>query len=167
MQIAILLLVIFIVFFILFFKMVSKGNKQESGEEKLGVWGLLFVVFMLTLIPVVLVAFIVVVLLGSTNVINLIFSLDISTKQIIYLAIALFIYLFTLDNIFQMVGELLIGKGIGSIVLMLLIRTFAFYLLMLFIGLNQTSGFTMAIGVAIIIALMEVTFYFKEREKSS
>src|SRR5699024_3028391 len=98
--------------------------------------------------------FIMFILLGSTNVINVIFSLDISTKQIIILAAILLVYLFTIDNVFEIACELLVGKNMASILVMLLIRIFVFYLIMLLIGSNQKSGFTMAIGVAMLIALL-------------
>lgn len=166
MQIVILLSIVFIGCFLLFFRLVSKGNKQESDDKKLGYWGLFLVVFIMTLIPVVLIAIITFVLLGSTNVINLIFSLDIGTKQIIILAVVLLVYLFSLDNLFEIFAKLIIGSDFLNILFMLFIRIFVFYFITLMVGLDQTRGMVMAAGVAVMIALLEFVYFLRKKERN-
>lgn len=157
MGLAISLTAVFIISFLLILKMVYSGNKEESEENKMNLFLVILVTFLLALLPTLAIAIILFVLIGSVSSIKLLFSLDISTSQLILLAISLFIYLFTLDNLVETFLRYLIGKKILNYVMLLLIRILVFYLIGLAIGLKETNSFTIAAGVAIIICLIEAS----------
>lgn len=147
------------------FKLVYTGNKDETEKEKLGFFGVIFVVILLALLPTGTIAFFLFVLVGSTNAINILFSLDINTNQVIFLAIALLVYLFSIDNIIEIVVKYIVGQRIFYFLIMMLIRILASYAIGLFIGLNQNNSLTIAVGVSLIIFLFEVAYFLKIKQK--
>lgn len=165
MKIVITLFVAFIISFLLIFTFVYRGNKQEPEKEKDGLVMVTFVSVMLALLPTVLIGIILFILLGSANTFNMIFSLDISTNQLIVLAISLLIYLFTIDSIIEIIMKYILGKNIFFYSILLLIRIFAFYVIGRLIGLNETVSITVAAGVTFIILLIETLYILREKNK--
>ncbi len=165
MGIIITLSIVFFISFMLIFKLVYSGNKEESEKEKLGFFGVIFVVFLLALLPTAAIAFFLFVLLGSTNAINTLFSLQIGTKQVIFLAISLFVYLFSIDSIIEIVVKHIVGQRVFYFFIMMLIRILASYTIGLFIGLNQNNSLIIAAGVSFIIFLFEVLYFMKTKQK--
>jgi|SRR5690625_2423371 len=166
MGVVISLIVVFIISFLLIFKLVYSGNKEESESDKLNFPSVVFVGCLLALLPTAAIAFIIFVLLGSTSAVNVIFSLEISRNQLIILAISLFIYLFSIDSIIEIIVEYIVGKNnTFYFSILLLIRIVAFYLIGFFIGLSQSNSFTMAVGITVIIFLIEVFYHLREKNK--
>lgn len=165
MGIIISLAVVFFISFMLIFKLVYSGNKDEPENEKLSFFGVIFVVFSLALLPTGAVAVVLFVLVGSTNAINILFSLQISTNQVIFLAIAIFIYLFSIDFIVEIVMKYIVGQRLVYFFVIMLIRILAFYAIGLFIGVNQNNSLIIAVGVSIIIFLFEVLYFLKTKQK--
>ena len=165
MGIIITLSIVFFISFMLIFKLVYSGNKEESEKEKLGFFGVIFVVFLLALLPTATIAFFLFVLLGSTNAINTLFSLQISTKQVVFLAISLLVYLFSIDSIIEIVVKHIVGQRVFYFFIMMLIRILASYAIGLFIGLNQNNSLIIAAGVSLIIFLFEVLYFLKTNQK--
>lgn len=90
MKIFISLLVVFIISFFLVFKLVYSGNKEETEEGKLNFFLVIFVSFLLALLPTAAIGLMLFVLLGSANTVNMVFSLNINLNQLIVLTISFF-----------------------------------------------------------------------------
>lgn len=165
MKIAIVLAAVFILSFIFTFKLVYSGNKTASNDEKLSIFGVCFIVTLLALLPTATIAFIIFVLLGSTNVVNMLFSLQIGVNEIIIFVIGLLVYLFSLDSLIELIVKQIVGKNMFYFILLFLIRTLASYAIGLLIDLDQTNSFIIGAGVAFMIGLVEVLYYMREKEK--
>lgn len=165
MKVVVSLVVIFIISFLLLLKLVYSGNKQESGENKMGPILIVFVVTILALLPTAAMGLVLFALIGSTNTVNMIFSLNLSMKQLIILAVSFLVYLFTIDSIIEMVVKHILGKGMFYYSAVLLIRIGAFYVIGEVVDLNQKVSLTIAIGVAIIILLIELLYNLREKHK--
>lgn len=165
MKIVIALVVVFTISFMLLFKLVYSGNKQEPEDEKINLFLVIFVAFLLALFPTVAIALVLFVLLGSTSAVNMAFSLNISTNQLIMFAIALLVYLFSIDSIIELIVKHILGKNILYYAALLLIRIGAVHTIGTFMGLNQTISITIATGVAFIIFLIEILNHLKEKGK--
>ncbi|WP_087974991.1 hypothetical protein [Oceanobacillus rekensis] len=96
-------IVVFVISFILLFLWIYNGEKNEIKAEKKKIFSAIGASFILTLAPSAFIGLSLFVLLGSTNTVNMIFSLNISTKQLVILAISFFVYLFTIDNIIELI----------------------------------------------------------------
>lgn|SRR5690625_1444376 len=165
MNLMISIIIVFIISFLLIFKLVYSDNKEQPKEEKLNFLGVIFVTCLLAIIPTVVIALFLLVLLGSTSTVNMLFSLHLSTNQLIILAIFLLIYLFSIDSIIEIIVKHIVGKNIFYFVILLLIRMLASYALCLLIGLKEKNSFIIATGVAVIIFLLETLYFLYERGK--
>ncbi len=164
MEIAILLLVAFTISFLLIFKMAYNDNKTQPDKNKLHVFGVLFVVFLLALIPTAVIAVFIFILLGSTNAVNLLFTLEISGRKMIVFAISLFMYYFTIDSVIEIIVKYIVGKNNAFYFgILLLIRLGALYIIGTIIGLPQTSSFVIATGLTVIILTIEVLYYLHKK----
>lgn len=166
MKIFISLLVVFIISFFLVFKLVYSGNKEETEEEKLNFFLVIFVSFLLALLPTAAIGLMLFVLLGSANTVNMVFSLNINLNQLIVLTISFFVYLFTIDSIIEIVVKHILGKNIFYYSMLLLIRIGAFYLIGDLVGLTQTINVTFSIGVALLILFIEILYNLREKYKN-
>ncbi|WP_062052609.1 hypothetical protein [Bacillus sp. JCM 19034] len=165
MEIFLTLIVVFIISFLLIFKFVYSGNKKETEEEKMNFFMVIFVSVALSLIITATIGLVIFALLGSTSIVNRIFSLNISKNQLAVITISFFVYLFTLDSFIEITVKYIIGKNIFYVIVLLFIRIGIFYLIGKIISLNQTISITIAIGVALIILLIETLYYLRERNK--
>ena len=116
-----ILISVFAVSFLLFFIFINRGNRRESEEERLSIPMTGFVAFILSVIPVFIAAFFLFVVFGSANVINMLFSLEISKSQLLLLSTIYLIYLFSLDNLFQVLIKVITNN------------VFLFYLILLWL----------------------------------
>lgn len=156
MTIIILATVIFIILFLLLFIWIYKSEKEEIKRKKGKIFAVIGTAFILALAPIVAIVLVLLALFGSTNIANTIFSLNISTTQLMFLTISLFIYLYTIDSFISVLVEHIIGKkDIFHLIALLLIRILAFYMIGLVFGLNQTSDFIIALIVSFIIFFVE------------
>ncbi|MFS0647162.1 hypothetical protein [Siminovitchia sp. 179-K 8D1 HS] len=163
MKIIVSLIVVFLISFSLIFILVFKGNQKEPEQEKLNFFLVILVTFLIALFPTAAIALILFALFGSVSAVNMLFSLHISKNELIMLAIALIVYLFTIDNLIEVIVKHIIGKNILYFMIMLLIRILASYAIGKAIGINQTNSFMISSGVAFIILLIEVLYHLRER----
>src|SRR5690625_1044512 len=89
MKIILALAIVYIISFILLLKLVYSGNKKEPLADQLGIFLIIFVAGALALAPTVAIGIILFVILSSTSLVDMIFSLNISINQLIILAISL------------------------------------------------------------------------------
>ncbi|MFP3919138.1 hypothetical protein U5N28_15145, partial [Lysinibacillus telephonicus] len=90
------------------------------------------------------------------------FSLNITTNQLIVIGIFFLIYWLTIDNIFEKLFEYLFGENIYAILSVALTRIAAFYIIGIIISLNNSVNITISIGVSIILLVIDALFIFKK-----
>lgn len=157
--------VVFIISFLLIFTFIYKDNKKEPVEKRGNLFLVIVTAFLLALAPTVVFALFLFVILGSSSVVNMLFSLHISTKLLILLSVFLLIYLFTVDSIIEIILKHILGKNMFYMIILLLIRMLAFYAIGLAIGVKQPSSFKIAIGVSLIIFVLEILYGMNEKNK--
>ncbi|WP_416147608.1 hypothetical protein ACM26V_15375 [Salipaludibacillus sp. HK11] len=141
-------------------------NKKESEKEKMGLFLLLFVAGLIALAPTAVIAVFLFALLGSANVLDTLFSLGFSRNQLITLTIFILVYLFTIDSVIEKLVEYITGKNKITFFLVLLSRIFAFHMIGLIIGVQQANSFIIAVGVALIIMLLEILYLYREKQSA-
>lgn len=151
------------VLFLFVFKMIYSGEKKELKANNKKVFSAIGAAFILALAPTLAFGFILFVLFGSATFINTTLLLNISTNQIVLLVIAIYIYLYTIDNIIEFALTYILGKHIFNLVIVLLVRILAFYTIGLIFNLNQTSNFIIALVVSFIIFLIEIAIFLKRK----
>lgn len=162
MKIVVFLIVVFILLFFLLFRFVYRENKKEHEKDK--IWLLIFVAFLFSIIIIIVIALLLFLLIGSTSIINLIFSLNINNEQIIIIGISFLIYLFTIDNIVEIFLEYLLGKNIICYIAKALTRVVSFYIIGLIVNIEHEILVIISIGVSVILLLIELLNYKKEKE---
>jgi len=168
MHIAIIISVVFSILFLFIFKFIHHENKTERESERLSFFGVIFVACMIALIPSVVIVLILFALFGSTISVNLLFSLGISNNQLIIFGVCLFAYLFSIDSVIAIIIKYLIGKSYFYLLIIMLTRVFAFYMIGLLIGLDENTSFIISAGVASIIFIIEVLYRLsRKKEKTS
>ncbi|GAB2540036.1 hypothetical protein [Gracilibacillus alcaliphilus] len=162
---AIALLIILSITFFLVFKLVHKGNKEEPEKERINIFLVLFITALFTLIITGVIAVFLFAVLGSTSVVNLVFSLDISTGKLFLLAIVFLIYLFTVDSLIELVIKYILGENMLLRLVMFMMRSAAFYLIGSIAGLTDHTSFILALGVSVIVLIFEILYDLKEKSK--
>lgn len=165
MQVVITIAIIFLVLFIMFFLFIYNGEKKELEMKIADIFPVIIAAFALALIPTAVIALIIFVLIGSTNVVNFLFSLNISMNKLIIMALSLCAYLLIIDGIVETVLKLIVGENIFQLIILLLIHIFAFYIIGLLVGLSQLNSFIIALGVALIIFTFEILYDKMEKSK--
>ncbi|MDG5788803.1 hypothetical protein QA612_15130 [Evansella sp. AB-P1] len=140
-------------------------NKREPQEEKMNMFLWLLVSIILAFPPTVVIAFFLLVLLGTTNIVDMLFSLELSMNQLIMLTISILVYLFTLDSVIEKLVKYMTEKNKFYLFIVLLTRIIAFHLIGMIIGLNQANSLVISTGVALIIMILEVLYHYQERHK--
>lgn len=161
-----LIIPIIILFTILFLSLsiwIYQGEKEEIQRNRLRIFTVIGTALILSFIPSIVVAIALFGLFGSTNIINMLFSLQIDKNHLIFLALTLIVYLFTLDSLFELIAEAIMGKNSISIIILFLVRISAFYILGIVFNLKQSSAFTIAIGVAVITLLLDIHKLIKNK----
>lgn len=156
---------IFILSFLLFFVWIFIAERKEESSEKKNVFIISLVSFCLALIVTLAFGASIFLLLGSIKMTNTLFDLDLTIKQVGFIFIGYLIFLFTIDNVIELVVKVIVGKNIANPILLLLIRIFALHMIGLFIGIHQTSSFLVATVVALFIFLIEIYVFLREQEK--
>lgn len=158
---------VFILSFLLFFIFINRGNRRESEEERLSILMTGFVALMLSMIPVFIAAFFLFVVFGSANVIKTLFSLEISKSQLLLLSVIYLIYLFSLDNLFQVLIKIITGNVFLFYFILLWLRIVSLYAAGILLKLAHHTNLIIAIGAAVIISLIELLYDVSQRKKSS
>lgn len=156
---------IFILSFLLFFVWIFIAERKEESSEKKNVFIISLVSFCLALIVTLAFGASIFLLLGSIKMTNTLFDLDLTIKQVGFIFIGYLIFLFTIDNVIELVVKVIVGKNVANPILLLLIRIFALHMIGLFIGIHQTSSFLVATVVALFIFLIEIYVFLREQEK--
>ena len=165
MEIVITLLIVFILSFLLICKFIYSENKQEQKEEQDGLFLVVFVSVFFSLIITGTIGLSIFAVLGSTNLVNIIFSLNMDSHQLIALTISYFVYLFILDDIIGFIVKYILGKNIIYTTILALIRISIFHIIGYFVGLSHIVSLTIATGVAFITLLVEVLSRSRARDK--
>lgn len=166
MDILLILSVIFIISFGLIFTFIYRENKKETGAEKMGLGGTIFVSSLLTLPILLLFGAILFFLLGSANTVNWLFALDIRTSTLVGYAFVLLVYLFTLDSIIEIIIRFIIPfKNIGYYLMVLASRGLAFYIIGLFFEFTDRISLSLALGIALIAVILEGVYDFSKKRK--
>ena len=161
-KISIFLSVIFILSFLLLFWFIHHENKKEENKDSL--LTLVVVAILFSVIITFVFAFFLFLIMGSTNVIDTIFSLNINTNQLIVIGISFLIYWLTIDNIFEKFFEYLLGENIYAILSLALSRVASFYIIGIIIKLNEVINMTISIGVSLILLAIDVLYFFKNNK---
>ena len=156
MEIIITLLIVFILSFLLICKFIYSENKQEPKEEQGGLFLVVFVSVFFSLLITGTIGLSIFAVLGTTNIVNIIFSLNMNSNQLIALTISYFVYLFIIDDIIEFILQYILGKNIIYTTILALIRIGIFHIIGYFVGLSHTVSLTIATGVAFITLLVEV-----------
>lgn len=164
MIILIVLLIIFLASFIFSLVFCYQQNLKEPYEESLKLPALIFVSLTLALAPTFVIGLIFLIVLGSTTTTNIIFSLNLQTDQLLFIAIFFFIYLCTIDTVIDMVLEMLIGKSFVPY-LQMPIRMFFFYGIGVLNGLPVHINFWLSFGVSFLVSFIEFLYDGRIREK--
>ena len=161
-KISIFLALIFILSFFLLFWFIHHENKKKEKQDSL-----LTLVVMAILFSVIITfvfAFVLFLIIGSTNVIDKIFSLNINTNQLFIIGISFLIYWLTIDNIFEKLFEYMLGENIYAILFLALSRVVSCYIIGIIIKLNEVINMTVSIGVPLIILAIETLHYSKNNK---
>ena len=154
MGILLFLLVFFVFFFLLLFWFFQHENKKE--EKKSSFLVLLKMSIFFSLILTLVVAFFLFLIIGSTSVIDRVFSLDITNKQLVVIGITYFLYCFTLDNFFEFLFEYIFGKNMYALGSLTLSRIAAFYIIGILIDLNNDINTVISIGLSLIFLVVNL-----------
>lgn len=130
----------------------------------MGIGGTIFVSFLLALLPTAALGFLFLLLFGAVNTVNMAFTFNINTKQLLTLTIAFFVYLYTIDSLVDIILKGIGGKNWPMHGLLILSRIAAFYVIGEWIGFSVMISLSIAIGVAVIILIMEVLYHFKNEK---
>lgn len=158
-KILVFLSVIFILAFILLFWFLQYENKKEDKKDNLLILILIAIIFSLVITTVI--ALFLFLIIGSTNVIEILFSLDISTNQVIVIAISFLVYWLTVDNIFEKVFKYFMGENIYAILSLSLTRVASFYIIGIIIKLNEMINLSISAGVATVLLAIDVLYFLK------
>ena len=156
---SIFLSVIFILSFLLLFWFIHHENKKEENKDRS--LTLVVVAILFSVIITFVFALFLFLILGSTSIIDAIFSLNINTNQLIVIGISFLIYWITIDNIFEKFFEYLLGENIYAILSLALSRVASFYIIGIIIKLNEVINMTISLGVSFILLATEVLYFFK------
>lgn len=163
MNIFVVLIIIFILSFLGIYWLVrTVDNKNESKDSVLT---LLSVTFVFSILSTLFFAFVLFVIIGSTSVVNKVFSLSLTTNQLVTIGISIFIYSLTLDNVLEKVFEYLFNKSMLAIVVLTLSRMVSFYIIGFLLKLNETTNITISVGVSLILLVVDGLYYYRDQSK--
>src|SRR5699024_8657529 len=150
MLIAISLVIIYILSFALIFLFIYTSNKKEDEAERGGLGIIMITSAILSLAPAVVIASFLFIVFGSANMVDILFSLDVQTNQLIIMSISLFIYLMTFDNLIDAIVKHILGENITKFIVMAFLRIFAFYFIGALISVGHDTNIMISTGVSVI-----------------
>lgn len=158
-KILVFLTVVFILAFFLLIWFLQYENKKDVEKDKL--LKLIVIAIIFSLLITIIIALFLFLLIGSTNVIDTLFSLDISTNHLVVISISFLIYWLTIDNILEKTFNDLMDETIYALLFLLSTRVISFYIIGLIIKLSEVMNLTISIGVAIILLAIDVLYFLK------
>ena len=159
---SIFLSVIFILSFLLLFWFIHHENKKEGNKDRL--LTLVVVAILFSVIITIVFALFLFLIMGSTNLIDTIFSLNINTNQLIVIGISFLIYWITIDNIFEKFFEYLLAGNIFAVLSLAFSRVASFYIIGIIIKLDEVINMTISIGVSLILLAIDMLYFFKNNK---
>ncbi|NGP44808.1 hypothetical protein G4V62_07490 [Bacillaceae bacterium SIJ1] len=164
MALVVTLSIIFIIAFGLIFLFFFKENQKHKDKDHL------FLViggaFLFALVFLVAFALIIFTLFGATSIINHVFSLQITSNQLMIFTIAAFIYLYTVDNVCEVLTEYMIGNNIAGVFFLALTRIVGLFFIGHFLRMSKNTSLALAIGVALIVLTIEWLDHVREKHKA-
>ncbi|MBR7554100.1 hypothetical protein ACFFJI_04970 [Allobacillus sp. GCM10007491] len=168
MGLVVLLIFIFIISISLIFPMVFKGERKEATDEKASMWLVSFVSTLLALLITAIFGGLSLVLLGALNVANIVLSIDVSSSKLIVLTVCYFIYLFTIETVFDTIINFFVSIKLFQQILLALVRILVFGLIASLVGLSYEQALLIATGSALVLLVIELLYDFKQKpEKPS
>ncbi|ADU29535.1 hypothetical protein [Evansella cellulosilytica] len=153
---------VYTIIFLLIVAFIHCQNKREQEERKMNLFLLFIVSGILSLAPTSVIVIILFAILGSANIVDMVFSLDLSMNQLIKVTIFILIYLFTLDSLIEKVVHIMTRKNVVSHILVMLFRTFVFFFIGIFIGISQINSLVISIGISFIILMLEAMYHYRK-----
>ncbi|MFJ5770063.1 hypothetical protein [Psychrobacillus sp. NPDC093180] len=161
MKIGIFLAVIFILLFGFLFWFVHHENKKENEKDNL--LTLVIIAILFSMILTAIIAFFLFLIIGSANVMNTLFSLNLNSSQLILIGISYLIYWMTADNIIEKFFEYLWGENIYAILSLAVARIATFYIIGIILNLDIAINMTISIGISVILLGIDLLFFQKRR----
>ncbi|WP_026561454.1 hypothetical protein [Bacillus sp. J37] len=162
MNISIFLSIIFILSFLILFWFTHHENQKEEKKDRL--LTLLIVAGMFSVIITFVFVLFLFLIMGSTSVIDIMFSLELTTNQLLVIGISFLIYWFTIDHILGKVFEYVLGENIYAIIALAVSRVVSFNMIGMFIKLNEVMNMTISIGVSLILLSIEMLYVLRKKE---
>ena len=163
MELIVFLIFIFIISISLIFPMLFKSDRKEKPDDKASIWLVSFVSFLLALLITAIFGGLALVLLGTLNVANVMFSIDVSASKLIVLTVCYFIYLFTIESVPETIINFLISIKLFQQILLALVRILVFGMIAALVGLNYEQSLLIATGSAIVLLIIELLYDFKQK----
>nr|WP_289037729.1 hypothetical protein [uncultured Allobacillus sp.] len=163
MGLLVLFVFIFIISISLIFPMVFKGERKENTDEKSSIWMVSFVSLLLALLITAIFGGLSLVLLGALNVANIVFSIDVSSSKLIVLTVCYFIYLFTIETVFDTILNFFVSIKLFQQILLALVRILVFGLIASLVGLSYEQALLIAAGSALVLLVIELLYDFKQK----
>src|SRR5699024_3774080 len=110
MLLVILVSVMFIISFVSLFMCNRNVNREDQKDDRMNILLIIFVAGVLALLFTGVAVFFWFMFLGSANVVNSLFSLQLSKKELILMSTVYLAFIFTIDNVFKMMVKLLTSK---------------------------------------------------------
>src|SRR5690606_2838382 len=165
MSIIVTLLVIYIISILLIFTFIYSKNTLEAEGEKISNRKVVFLSAAFSLIITAFIGLVVFAIVGSTSIVNIIFSLEISMNQLVILAISYLIYIVTLDHLVEFTLKYIVGRQLYYEIVLFLMRIMIYYIIGYVVGLNETESIIIAVGVSLIAIIVKVLFHMRSKAK--
>ncbi|GEN45418.1 hypothetical protein [Alkalibacillus haloalkaliphilus] len=154
---------VYTISFILIYNFIKRQNRNEPYSERMNPLMVVVVAALLALPILVVVGAFTFAIIGSVSLIDIMFSLNLSTSQLVILGVIFIIYLYTLDSLFELILKNFIKHVLLYTLFIFLVRVGAFYIIGSIIGLAEQTGLAIAIGVSATVLLIEILFKLREK----
>lgn len=125
----------------------------------------MFVAGLFALLFTLILAFFYLLIMGSTVIIDSLFTLQINSNQLTKLVIFYLLYWLILDTFFEGLSEHLLGKNVLARFFIALFRMVIFFIIGNFIGLTNRDNWILSIGVAVILLLIDLLYLLRKKQQ--
>ncbi|WP_017185634.1 hypothetical protein [Alkalibacillus haloalkaliphilus] len=154
---------VYVISFILIYNFIKRQNRYEPYYERMNPLMIVVVAALLALPILVVVVAVLFAIIGSVSLVDMVFSYNLSTNQLVVLGVTFIIYLYTLDSVFELILKLFVRQVLLYTLLIFLVRVGAFYIIGSIAGLPKQTGLAIAIGVSATVLLIEILFKLREK----
>lgn len=138
-----------------------RSNKKDTDKKSTLI--IMLAAGLFALLFTLILGFFYLLIMGSTVVIDSLFTLQINPTQLMKLAIFYLLYWLILDTFFEGLGEHLLGKNFLARMFIALFRMVIFYLIGNFIGLTMGDNLILSIGVAFILLAIDLLYLLRKK----